>query len=78
MFVVVVQDDNLIVDKVIKCDTMVEVQSTLEALEPDMDSEYLIVGKISNVTFYNSDTNTNYTYSFLKLENANSLLTEQI
>ena len=72
MFVVVVQDDNLIVDKVIKCDTMVEVQSVLEEIQPLMDAEYLTVGEADSVSF------GNFTYSFRKLEVASEILTESL
>jgi len=66
MYCVVVQNDYLVVEKVISCDTMAEVQAVLEALEPDMDSEYLVVGEASNLTYGLK------TYSFRKLENAES------
>lgn len=75
MYTVVVQNENLVVEKVIRCDTMAEAQSVLETLEPYMDAEYLLSGDVSNVTFFNSSSGTNKTYSFLKLEYANYLLT---
>lgn len=77
MYSVVVQDENLVVEKVIRCDTMAEAQSILETLEPYMDAEYLLSGDVSNVTFFNSSSGSNHTYSFLKLDNANNLLTNQ-
>lgn len=77
MYVVVVQDENFVVEKVIECDTMRIVQDVLETLEPDMDSEYLICGESSVLTFFNSSSGSNHTYSFLKLDNANNLLTNQ-
>lgn len=64
MFAVVVQNDNHIVEKVIRCRNLVEVQATLENLQPDMDSEYLMTGDLRNVTFDNK------TYSFIRLETA--------
>jgi hypothetical protein len=49
MYTVVVQNENLVVEKVIRCDTMAEAQSVLETLEPYMDSEYLLSGDVSNI-----------------------------
>lgn len=68
MYCLIIQDDMLVVDKVISCDTMVEVQETLEEIQPCLDSEYLLSGEVSSVTF------GNFTYSFRKLDNASCLL----
>jgi hypothetical protein len=78
MYAVVVQNENLVVEKVIRCGTMIEVQTVLETLEPDMDAEYLVSGEASCLTFFNSSSGDNKTYSFLKLENANCLLANQV
>lgn len=75
MYSIVVQDENLVVEKVIRCDTMAEAQSVLEVLEPDMDAEYLLNGEISCLTFFNSISGTNKTFTFVKLDYANCLLT---
>ena len=69
MYCVIIQDDLLNIEQVIQCDTMKEVQDTLEKVQPFMDSEYLIIGEASTVTFGNK------TYSFRKLDHANSLST---
>lgn len=71
MYAVIVQDDLLAIDKVISCDTMAEVQSVLEEIQPLMDAEYLTVGEADSVSF------GNFTYSFRKLDNANCLLAKQ-
>lgn len=68
MYCITVQNQYSVVTNCIQCNTMKEVQDVLDELEPDMDSEYLISGEASLLTF------GDYTYSFRKLETANQYI----
>lgn len=52
MYAVIIQDlGTLRINKVIECPSLYAVQEELEIIEPDMDSEYIINGDISAITF---------------------------
>lgn len=68
MYAVIIQDEHLVVKNIYRCRNMVEVQEVLEELEPSMDSEYLVSGEASTLTFYNK------TYSVRKLESVENLV----
>lgn len=74
MYVVIVQDDLLVVTSVIQCDTLAMVQEVLESLEPNMDSENLLLGNCSTITYGNSEAM--FTYSFQKLIPAHSMVND--
>ena len=66
MYVVVVQDELMVVKNVVQCDTLSKVAEVLDVLNPDMDSSSIISGQNSSLT-YHSDGYSN-TYSIMKLE----------
>jgi hypothetical protein len=61
MYAVVIQK-GLKVEKVISCDTLLNVQLTLETIEPDLDAKYLTSGEDVSVLFNET------TYSVLDLK----------
>mgnify|MGYP001582537159 CR=1 FL=1 len=54
MYGIVIQaEDNLMVEKIIECETLKEVQEELESLENTIDWSYIATGDMTSITVGN-------------------------